>query len=154
MINHSTKSPPRRHKDVSPAAKRLLCFATADDLQRVRATPFSSAGSENCLEMPSWQRAQDKVCHTCEKLKYGHVSLMMTTTLAHTAFSRNNGHPVSDACHKSNRLPVCLPAEVGERSETAVSVPASCSLPLCLSAAPANLAAPTFFNSAAALSSS
>lgn len=60
----------------------------------------------------------------------------MTATLSPASFSRNNGHPVSDALHKSNRLPVCLPAGVGERSETAVSVPASCSLPLSVSLQP------------------
>lgn len=60
----------------------------------------------------------------------------MTTALTPASFSRNNGHPVSDALHKSNRLPVCLPAGVGERSETAVSVAASCSLPLPVSPQP------------------
>lgn len=96
---------------------------------------LSAAESENRLEMPNRQRTQDKVCRTCEKLQYGHVSLMMTV-LSPASFSRNNGHPVSDALHKSNRLPVCLPVGVGERSETAVSVPASCSIPLSVSLQP------------------
>lgn len=100
--------------------------------ERLCSARLSAAESENCLEMPNWQRAQDKVRRTCEKLQYGHVSLM-TTTLSPASFSCNNGHPVSDALHKSNRLPVCLPAGVGERSETAVSVLASCSLPLSVS---------------------
>lgn len=106
--------------------------------ERPRSVRLSAAESENCLEMPSWQRAQDKVRCTYEKLQYGHVSLMMimTTTLSSASFSPNNGHPVSDALHKSNRLLVCLPAGVGERSETAVSVSASCSLPLSVSLLP------------------
>lgn len=83
MINHSTKSPLRRHKDVSPGAKLLLSvrrrWFTARLSGRVRAR-LSPSESENCLEMPSWQRAQDKVRRTYEKLQYGHVSLTMTTT--------------------------------------------------------------------------
>lgn len=89
---------------------------------------LSAAESENCLEMPSWQRPRNRVCHTYEKLQYGNMLVMMTLTPA--SFSHNNGHPVSDELHKSNRLSVCLPTGVGARSETAVSVPASCSLPL------------------------
>lgn len=58
---------------------------------------------------------------------------MTTFSLSPASFSRSNGRPASDALHKSNRLPVCLPAGVGERSETAVSVPASCSPPLSVS---------------------
>lgn len=82
----------------------------------------------------------------------------MTTILTPASFSRNNGHPVSDALHKSNRLPVCLRTGGGERSETAVSVPASCSLCLSVFLQPRLISAfqlfSFFFNSAAALSSS
>lgn len=113
-------------------------FSLFDDLQCVRALVLSSAVSR-WIRKTVWRcqtdRAQDKVHRTGEKLQYGHVWLM-TTPLSPTSFTCNNGHPVSDALHKSNRVPVCLPVGVGERSETAVSVPASCSLPPSVSPQP------------------
>ena len=103
--------------------------------RRLLSARLSAAESENCSKMPNWQRAWDKVCCTCEKQQCGHVS-PMTTALSSAFFSRNNGHPVSDALHKSNRLLVCLPTGGWERSEAAVSVPASCSSLLSVSLKP------------------
>lgn len=113
---------------------------TADDLQRVRPSGGVRLGCRPLNQKTIWRcqtdkRAQNRVHVTCEKLQYGHVWLM-TTALSAASFICNNGHPVSDALHKSKRLPVCLPVGVGERSETAVSVPASCSLPLSVSLQP------------------
>lgn len=153
MINHCSKSPIRRHKRrVSRCQTASLCLPLMiySASERLRSARLSATESENCLEMPNWQRPSHSACHTHEKLQYGHVLLIMTR-LTPASFSHYNGHPVSDELHKSNRLSVCLPAGVGVKSETAVSVPASCSLPLC---AWANLSFPTFLNSAPSLSSS
>lgn len=37
--------------------------------ERPRSTRLAATESENRLEMPSWRRAQDTVCRTCEKLR-------------------------------------------------------------------------------------
>lgn len=118
----------------------------ADDLQRVRAARFQLACQPlnqkkvfgDAKPTKSLSETKSAAYLVEKKPQYGHVSSMMTArSLSLLApFTPNNGHPVSDALHKSNRLPVCLPVGVGERSETAVSVPASCSLPLSVSPQP------------------
>lgn len=160
MINHSTESPLWRHKDMSPGANRRLSASAPMIYSESERAAFSPTvkplNQKTVWRCQADKGAQDKVCRTCEKLQRGHVS-PVTTTLTPASFTRNNGHPVSDALHKSNRLPVCLPAGGGERSETAVSVPASCSLSLSVSPQPRLISAFQlffFFNSAPSLSSS
>lgn len=160
MINHSAKSPQRRHKDMSPGARQQLLCAFGDDLQaRAEAAAFGSAVS--CWIRKTVRRCQaDKnrqsLRHTCEKLQRGHTfQWRQRRSLLTSSFTRNNGHPVSDALHKSNRLPVCLHGRGGGLKQQYLSPPAVPSSPLCLSVAAVNLGFPTFFfNSAPSLSSS
>lgn len=130
MINHSTKSPARRHKDESPGAKRRLCsppviYSSSEPSRSARLS------HKTVRRKLTKEHETKKVRHTCEKLKHGEDDDVLS--LSPASFSRNNGRPAGDALHKSHRLPVCLPAGVGERSETAVSAPASCSPPLSVS---------------------
>ena len=125
MINHSTKSPLREHKDVSPGAKQLLSvlrrwftvWALAagiteqfGDAKLTKSTrQKSSVPLKSCnIDMFCWWRWRSPV-------------LLSVAIMA-----------IRSVTHSINQTDCWF--VYPERSETAVSVPASCSLtPLCLS---------------------
>lgn len=113
MINHSTKSLPRRHKDVSQVPNSSCVLRGWFTVHTPGAT-FTWVVSGwiqklGFLEMPRQRRCKTKVGITCEKLSYLYMySVRWWPCSLFATFSCNNGHPVSNVLHKSNRLQVCL----------------------------------------------
>ncbi len=138
MINHSTKSPLRRHKDVSPGAKQLLSVrrlwftARPSGCVRLGCQPLNQKTVWRCQadkEHKTKSAVPVKSCNmdTFRWWRQRSLRLLSVAIMA-----------IRSVTHSINQTDYWFvyPQGLGERSETAVSVPASCSLPLSVSLQP------------------